>query len=889
MKLSLPLFRRRRELELDDEIAGHLAMAVRERVARGESAHEAEAAARRELGNEALVKEAARAQWGWGSFERFRQDARYGLRLLRRSPGFAAVAILTLALGIGASTAILSVVDAILVRPLAYADPARLVVILQGGDGPVAPANFLDWKAQSGSFENMGAAEYWSPNLTGGDSPEKVWAIRMTADVLPLLGVRPALGRFFLPSETAAGANRVVVLGHALWKSRFGADPAILGKEIPLDGEPYSVVGVMPPSFQFAPFWATNAQLWAPLDLVPRASSRNSSSLRVFARLKPPGEASLESARREMASITAELDRQFPGTNRDMQVLPLLERVVGDVRPALLVLLAAVALVLAIACANVANMLLARSSVRQREVALRAALGASRGRTIRQLLTESLVLAAAGGIAGAALGAWGLRLLLALAPDGIPRLAEVKLDPRIFLATFAVALLTGAAFGIAPALEASAVHLQPALKEGGSAGTGREGGRLRRAFVAAEIAIAIVLLVGAGLMIRTFLALRAIDPGWKPDGVVTLEVSVAGTSHAAPEQREPVYRQLLERIRAVPGVAAAGAINHLPIAGDIWRFPYTVEGRPAARPGESPVTVYRAVTPGYFAAMRLPILRGRDIAETDGPNAPGVVVINERFAEVLWPGEDALGRRIMLDDEHWLTVVGIVKNAVRSDWSEPPYEESYISAFQSPELMRSPHTMAAYLTFVVRAAREQVVRPAREQGVRTDGDPAALAPSLKAAIRSVDPTLPISAVVTMREVVNAATARARFQTLLLAVFAAAAALLSAIGIYGVMSYAVSKRTREIGVRMALGADPRSVLRLVVGQGMAVAFAGAGLGLIGAFLLTRLMASLLYGVRPGDPLTFAAVAAALLAVALAASWIPARRAARIDPMRALRAE
>ena len=590
-----------------------------------------------------------------------------------------------------------------------------------------------------------------------------------------------------------------------------------------------------------------------------------------------------------MASITAELDRQFPGTNRDMQVLPLLERVVGDVRPALLVLLAAVALVLAIACANVANMLLARSSARQREVALRAALGASRGRTIRQLLTESLVLAAAGGIAGAALGAWGLRLLLALAPDGIPRLAEVSLDPRIFLATFAVALLSGAAFGIAPALEASAVHLQPALKEGGSAGAGREGGRLRRAFVAAEIAIAIVLLVGAGLMIRTFLALRAIDPGWNPDGVVTLEVSLAGTSHAAPEQREPVYRQLLERIRAVPGVAAAGAINHLPIAGDIWRFPYAVEGRPEARPGESPVTVYRAVTPGYFAAMRLPILRGRDIAETDGANAPGVVVINERFAEIQWPGEDALGRRIMLDDKNWLTVVGIVKNAVRSDWSEPPYEESYIPAFQSPELMRSPHTMASYLTFVVRAAREQGVRAARAQGVGTDGDPAALAPSLKAAIRSVDPTLPISAVRTMRDVVNEATARARFQTLLLAVFAAAAALLSAIGIYGVMSYAVSKRTREIGVRMALGADPRSVLRLVVGQGMAVAFAGAGLGLVGAFLLTRLMASLLYGVRPGDPLTFAAVAAALLLVALAASWIPARRAARIDPMRALRAE
>ncbi len=869
--------RDKRERDLDEEIAGHLAMAEADRVARGETPDAAARNARRELGNEALVKEVTRAQWGWASLERFRQDVRYGLRLLRRSPGFAAVAVVTLALGIGASTAILSVVDAILLRPLAYRDPGRLVVVLHGEDGPVAPANFLDWKAQSRSFDRMGAAEYWTPNLTGGGTPEKTWAIRMTADVLPVLGVRPALGRWFLESETRGGADHVVVLGHAIWKNRFGADPGILGRPILLDGQPYTVVGVMPPSFRFAPFWATQAQFWAPLDLSARLTNRTGASLRVFARLKDG--VTLDAARRDIAAVTARLDREFPGTNRNMQVIPLLEKVVGDVRPALLVLLAAVGLVLLIACANVANMLLARASIRQREVALRSALGASRARTIRQLLTESLVLALVGGAAGAALGAWALKLLVAFAPPGIPRIESVHLDLRILFATFVVSLLSGAAFGLAPALQTSGAPLQGALKEGGSAGAGREGGSLRRLLVAAEVAIAIVLLVGGGLMVRTFLSLQAIDPGWNPDGVVTLEVSVAGTRYAEPGKRPGLYREVQDRLAALPGVAAVGAINHIPIAGDIWRFPYAVEGRPAALPGESPVTVYRAVMPGYFAAMRLPILRGRDIAATDDANAPGVVVINERFAEVQWPGEDALGRRITLDDKNWLTVVGIVKNAVRSDWSEGPYEESYIPAFQSPELMKSPHPMASYLTYVVRTAPEH----------GKAGDPAALAPSLRAAIRSIDPALPVSEIHTMREIVTGVNGRARFQTLLLATFAGAAALLAAIGIYGVMSYAVSRRTREIGVRMALGAEPRAVLRLVVGQGMGVALAGAGVGLVAALLLTRMMAGILYGVRPTDPVTYVSVAAVLLAIALAASWIPARRAARIDPMKALRSE
>jgi predicted permease len=869
------LGRRRRERELDEEITAHLAMAEAERISRGEKPEEAAASVRREFGNEALVRETTRAEWGWGWLERFIQDARYGLRLLRRSPGFSAVAVVTLALGIGASTAILSVVDAILLRPLGYADSGRLVVLLHHEDGPVAPANYLDWKARTRSFQSMGAAEYWTPNLTSGPSPEKVWALRMTPEILPMLGVRPLLGRFFLPEESVEGRDHVVVLGEGIWRTRFGADPGIVGRSIRLDGEPYTVVGVMPASFQFAPFWATEARMWAPLDLRSRASQRESQSLRVFARLRPG--VSLAAARQEVASVTATLEREFPGTNRDVRVMNLREKVVGDVRPALLVLLGAVGLVLLIACANIANMLLARASARQKEVALRTALGASRGRTVRQLLTESVVLAAAGGAAGAALSAWSLRLLLALAPPSIPRLQDVHLDVRVLFATFAVSLATGVAFGLAPALQASIVRPQDALKEGGASGTSRERGRLRLAFVAAEIAIALVLLVGAGLMLRSFLALRAIDPGFDPRGVVTMEVSVAGTRQAPPGRRAALYRQLVERLSAAPGVTAAGAINHIPIAGDIWGYPYAVEGRPRPGPGESPMATYRAVLPGYFAAMRIPILRGRDVAWSDDRGAPGVVVVNEYLAKRTWPGEDPIGKRITLDDvgpdASWLTVVGVVKNVVRGDWAAPPADEIYLSVLQNKTLLESPQPMAAYITLVA----------------RTGGDPAALAPSLVAAVRAVDPTLPVSEVRTMSHIVAQANGRARFQALLLAIFAAAAAMLAAVGIYGVMSYAVSRRTREIGVRMALGADPGSVLRLVVGQGMAVALVGAGAGLAAAVLLARLMASLLYGVGPMDPVTYAAVAGLLLAVALLASYLPARRASRIDPTKALRTE
>ncbi len=868
--------RRRRNRELDEEIEAHLRLAVAERVARGETREQAEAAARRELGNIGLVKEITREQWGWTTVEQTIQDARHAVRALAKSPGFAFVAIAALALGIGANTAILSVVDAILMKPLPYVGAERLVVLLHHGRNPVAPANFLDWRAQSRSFEAMGAAEYWTPNLTAAENPEKLYALRMTADVLPMLGVAPLAGRFFGADEENPGKDRVAVIGHGLWRRRFGGDPQTVGRTIALNGEPYTIVGIMPPGFRFAPFWATNAELWAPLAFGDRAGSRESSSLRVFARLKPG--VSLAQARSEMAAITGRLEREFPGTNQDVAVVPLKEKVVGEIRPALLVLLAAVGLVLLVACANVAHMLLARAASRQREIAVRAALGASRARLIRQTLTESLVLSLAGAAAGVALAAYGLRILVWLAPASIPRVDGIGLDGRVLLATLAVSLLTAIGFGLAPALQASAVRVQDALQEGGrGAAESRRRSRLRRLFVASEVALALVLLVGAGLMMRSFAALQRIDPGWDPRNVLTMVVSVGGTKQAEPARRAVFYGELLERVRAVRGVRAAGLINHLPIAGDIWGLPYAVEGRPRPLRGESPVAAYRVVFPGYFRAMRIPLLRGRDVAESDGPRAPDVVVVNEYLAKRQWPGEDPIGRRISLEDKDgqpvWATVVGVARNAVREDWSAEPEDEVYMPWLQNTFYRTSPGPQIAYMTLVV----------------RTDGNAAAMAPSLRAAVWSIDPGLPISEVQTMERVVTDATAGPRFQMLLLGLFAAVAVILAAVGIYGVMSYAVSRRTREIGVRMALGANAPDVLRLVIGEAMAVALGGAAAGLAGALLLSQLMRGLLYGVGPGDPVTYAAVATLLLGIALLASYLPARRAARIDPIEALRQE
>jgi len=873
------LRRARTEREMGEEMRFHLEARAADLMRNGVAEPEALRQARLEFGGAETAKDQCRDAVGVTFLETLMQDIRHGIRTMMRAPLFTIVTIAVLALGIGANTAIFSVVDAVLLRPLAYRDSDQLVTILMNGDNPVSVANYIDWRDQSRSFSTMGAADYWSPNLTGIDSPEHIYGLKVTQNLLPMLGIDPMFGRLFVEGEDKEGADREVILSYKLWQRRFSSDPSVLGKQILLDGNAYVVVGVMPRGFQFAPFWA-NAELWVPNAFGSRIHNRGGNSLRIFARLKDG--ASLTQARAEIAGITRRLEQQFPGTNRNVVVTPLKEKVVGPIETPLLVLLAAVIFVLLITCANVAHMLLARAASRQKEVAVRAALGARRGRIVRQFLTESLLLGGLGGAVGLALAAIATRALIAISPDSIPRVQSVTIDWRAALFLAGATILTSVGFGLAPALQASSIDVNDTLKEGGrSQSEGKSRNRLRSLLVISEFALALMLLIGAGLMIRTFAALQAVDAGFNPHNVISMVVSVAGSREADPGRRAIFYPQLLERVRSLPGIQAAGGINHLPLAGDEWGWSFVIEGRPKPRPGESPRVVYRIVTPGYFEAMRLPLIRGRDITDADTATAPGVVIINERAAKEYWPGEDPIGKRVTFDDDPknptWVTVIGIAKNAKQDSWAAEPGPEAYLAAFQNRDFMGDSGAQAAdhetYITLVA----------------RTTGDPAALASAMKEAAWSFDRNLAISQVVTMDGVVAEATAQPRFEMLLLTIFAGVALVLASVGIYGVISYAASRRTHEIGVRMSLGATPSQVLLLVVQQGMRMALAGSLLGIAGALVLARLMTKLLYGVHPADPITFASVAIGLGIVAIVACYLPARRAMRVNPVAALRCE
>ncbi|HUG55374.1 MAG TPA: ABC transporter permease, partial [Vicinamibacteria bacterium] len=733
---------------LHDEVGAYAALLEDEKVARGMPRAEARRAALVEIGGIEQLKEDVREVRMGSGMETTWRDVRYGVRSLARTPGFTAAAVVALALGMGATTAIFTVVDAVLLRPLPYRDPESLTVVLHRGINPVSPANFLDWRGQASTFAAMGAAEAWNPNLGGDGRAERVSAVRVTPEVLSLLGVPPQVGRALAGGGDEAGREQEVVLGYRLWQRRFAGDPSVAGRSITLDGRPYAVVGVMPRGFEFPPFWATGAELWAPLPLADRAANRQAQSLRLFARLAPG--ATLPQARAQVATITAGLEQEHPGTNRDVRVRPLADVAVGNVRPALLVLLGSVAFVLLIACANVAHMLLARAAARHKEVALRAALGASRTRLLRQLLTESLVLAAAGGAAGLLVGWFALRALVAFAPAGLPRLEAISLDGRVLAVTVGVSLLTGVLFGLAPALQASRRDLLESLREGergSTAGGGRR--RLRRLLMGSELALALVLLVGAGLMIRTFAALRSIDPGFRSDHVLTAVVSLTGAKAGEPARRRAFYEEALDAVRALPGVVSASAINHLPLAGDTWGFGFHVEGQPLPAPGEGPGATYRVVLPGYFRTMGLPILQGRDFTPRDVVEAPEVVIVNEHLARHYFPGGDAVGKRLTLDDPgpeaRWLTVVGVARNAARSDWAAAPEEEVYLPFLQSRSYLESAKPHFAYLTLVA----------------RTTGDPAALAPALRSAVWSVDGDVSLSEVETMDAVVARSTASPR--------------------------------------------------------------------------------------------------------------------------------
>ena len=861
------------ESELAREIASHLALLQEDFERRGLPPEAARLAARRAYGGVAQAEELHREARSFPWIEQVIKDARYGVRTLLRAPAFSLVAVVTLALGIGANTAIFSAVNAVLLRPLAYRDANRLVVALHYGSAPVAVANYIDWRDQNRSFETMAAAEYWSANLTGGDAPEHLLGLKVTQNLMPMLGIDPLLGRVFAAGEDRTGAEHEVVLSHRLWQRLFNGDANVLGRPVTLNGEVYTVVGVMPAGFQFAPFWATRAEMWIPLAFGDRVHNRGGNSLRIFARLKQG--VTLAQARAEMATITSRLERQYPGTNREVVVVPLKEKAVGKVGTPLLTLLGACGFVLLIACANVAHMLLARTSGRQKEIAVRTALGAGRARVMGQLLTENLLLAALGAAAGLLLASWGIQALVALSPAYIPRVDTIAVNLRVVLFLLGITAVTAAVFGLVPALHVAAGNLSDALKEGGRAGSdGGSRNRLRGFLVGSEFALAFMLLIGAGLMVRSFFALQSVDPGFNPHHVLSMVVSVSGSNESPIERRTVFYRQLLERVRALPGVQSAGAINHLPLAGDLWGWDFTIDGRPTPRPGESPQAAYRVAMPGYFEAMRLPVLRGRAIAESDDARAPGVVLINERAAAEYWPGQDPLGTRVSFTDPPtWLTVIGVVKDARQFDWASQPEPEVYLAALQNKDFLGVGASHTAYITLVMRTA----------------GDPGDLTSAVKRTVWSFDRNLPISQVVTMDGVVADATSQPHFEMLLFAMFAGVALILAAVGIYGVMNYAVSRRTREIGIRIALGASRAAILRMVVRQGMMQALAGTAAGFVGALLLSKLMSRMLYGVRPNDPVTFAGVAMVLGVVALLASCVPARKATRIEPTVALRSE
>jgi putative ABC transport system permease protein len=802
------------------------------------------------------------------------EDARHGVRLLWKTPSFTLVAVAALALGIGANSAVFSVVDAVLLRPLPFRDPGRLVVLWEKNPARnryrmfVSPADFLEWRAQARSFDGMAAVESARMNLTGGPNghidPEEIAVERVSAALFPTLGVGPVIGRAFLAEEDQPGRGNVVLLSHRLWQRRFGADQSIAGKSIRLRDQAYTVTGVLPAGFALV---NAGVEAWLPIGLAPGdprgATTRN---LMVIARLRMGTDAAR--ARTEMEGIGARLEKANPKTNAGWRpsLFDLGEEMVGSVRTAMLVLLAAVALLLVIACANVANLLLARAASRSREIAIRTALGATRARLIAQLLTESVLLGLAGGAAGLFLAWSGIRALLVLAPAGIPRLAGASVDVRLLAFTFAVSLATGVIFGAAPALQASRTDLHEPLKEGGRGGTsGRAAGRLRSGLVVAEMAIAVVVLIGAGLLLRSFLRLRAANPGFQPSNLLTLRVPLAGGRNAAQPRRIAFFAEVVERCAALPGVRSAGAVASLPLTGLGVGSTFAIDGRPAPPPEERPIGLVRSATPRYLATLGIPLRAGRDFGVFDGKDAPPVAIVNDTLARRFWPGANPLGGRVVIDNlGRTAEVVGVAGDVKPDRLENDDWPTIYLPYAQAP---------AASMSLVLRTA----------------GDPMAAAGPAIREVRRLDPDQPVADIRSMDQVLDGSVAGARFNTLLLAIFAGVAFLLATVGIYGVIAYNVTERTHEFGIRLALGASGGDLVRLVVKYAARLAGAGIAVGVAAALALTRLMASLLYTVTPTDPATFAAIVLMLGAIALLAAYVPSRRAAALDPAGALRHE
>jgi putative ABC transport system permease protein len=800
------------------------------------------------------------------------RDLRFALRQLRRAPAFSIAAVACLALGIGANTAIFTVINAVLVRPLPYPDPDRLVMVWESNAGrksernTVAPADYLDWKAENQVFERMAGVYDTRMNLTGAGDPVEVPAESATADLFPLLGLRPVLGRTFTADEDGPGGPPVVVLSHGLWQRRFGGSRDIIGQSVSLDAVPHTVIGVLEEGAGIVG-QPQAPDLWVPFQLDPAHDYRHGTGrfMRVIARLKAG--VSRDQAQAAMATIASRLEERYPQFNRGWSVnlVPVREQVTGSVRRPLLVLAGVVMLVLLIACANVANLQLAQASARRREIAVRTALGASRGRMVRQFLAESALLALAGGAVGTLLAVWLTAALASRAAVDIPRLNEIAVDLPTLGFTLIVSVAAGLFFGLIPALHAGRIDLHESLKEGGRGSAGG-GARTRAALVTAQVALSLVLLVGAGLLLKSFARLQQVELGFNPDRVLTARVTLPEVRYETPEQQVAFFDALLPQVRALPGVQAAGGTNWLPLSGLRSATSFWFEGQAVANAAERLGTDVRAIDPGYFRAMGIPLLEGRPLTASDGPRQPGAIVVSRAFVDRYLPGEAPLGRRLMMPWGDTLvgTIVGVVGDV----------KHTGIDSAASPTVYWAVGQFPSNVMNLV---------------VRTAGDPAALAAALVAQVHALDPELAVAEVKPLDAYLGDSLARRRFSMTLLAGFAALALVLTAVGLYGVMAYSVVQRTRELGIRLALGASREAVLRGVLGRGLGLVGAGIGVGLVGAFAFTRVLRALLYGVSATDPAVFALIIGLLALVGVTSSYLPARRATRVDPMVAIRAE
>ncbi|HEU4507172.1 MAG TPA: ABC transporter permease [Pyrinomonadaceae bacterium] len=866
--------------DIDREMRAHVELQTDANIRAGMSPAEAREKAMRSFGNVNRAVDAAYDVKGGGLFETLAQDVRYGFRMLAKHKAFTSIAVLTLALGIGANTAIFSVVNELLLRPLPYRDAERIVMLWEVSpsgrrQNTTSRTNFRAWRDQSTSYEHMAAFSDQRVNLTGDGDPEELSVQLATPEIFRALGVDPILGRTLLPEDAEEGKPPVAVLGYGLWQRRLGGQAGVIGQPITLSGVKYTVVGVMPASFQFhiknRSGTGRPAELWTvlPMPMTTTANQRGR-FLSVVARLKPG--VSVDQATAELKTIEARLGEEAPQYNKNFsaEVLPLREQFFGNVRRPLWLMLGAVGFVLLIACANVANLLLSLATTREKEIAVRSALGARRSRIVRQLLTESLLLALLGSVLGLGIAWLGIKALVLISPRDLVSLQTVGLNVTVLLWTLGVSVLTGIIFGLAPALHVSRLNLNDSLKEGGKSESGQASGsrRLRNALVVSEIALAVVLLASAGLLIRSFIRLQQVDRGFNTDNILTMVVRLPDAKYSEDAQLVTFFNQALERIRQLPNVRSAGMINFLPLYGGLGsNTAFKIEGRPEPPAGQLPGTDVRVADPGYFASMGIPLLRGRNFSDAELREPKKVILINEALARKFFPDENPIGRRLdvaMFENPFWAEIIGVVGN-VRYD--------SLID--ESPPAVYFPHPDLAY--------------PFMTLVIRTDGEPTALAPPVQREIRTLDPNQPVSDVRTMDQVMSEWVSRSRFNTLLLGLFAALATLLSAVGIFGVMNYSVALRTREIGLRLAVGAQPRQVLMLILKQGLVLTVVGVVLGLAAAFALTRLLSGLLFGVAAVDPTTFTTISLLLMIVSLLACYLPARRAMRIDPLRALRYE